>query len=54
MGELIKRETVLGAALLALTLVVFYLFYRIIIPFFASIVWAIRIIISKLVPFFTP
>ncbi|MBI3872801.1 MAG: AI-2E family transporter [candidate division Zixibacteria bacterium] len=46
MGDLIKRETLFGAALLALIAVVFFLFYRIIAPFLVPIAWAAILVVS--------
>lgn len=46
MAELIKRETLFGAALLALILGVFFLFYRIMVPFMVPIAWGAILVIS--------
>ena len=46
MTELIKRETLFGVALLALILAVFYLFYRVMVPFFAPIAWGAVLVIT--------
>ncbi|MEW5700992.1 MAG: AI-2E family transporter [Candidatus Zixiibacteriota bacterium] len=45
-GELIKRETVFGVALLAFVVGIVYLFYRIIAPFLVPIAWGSVLVIS--------
>ncbi|MBI5867374.1 MAG: AI-2E family transporter [candidate division Zixibacteria bacterium] len=46
MADLIKRETVFAAAVLALVAGVFWLFFRIMAPFFAPIAWGVILVIT--------
>jgi predicted PurR-regulated permease PerM len=46
MGDLVKRETLFATALLALVIGVFYLFYRVIAPFFTPIAWAVVLVVG--------
>jgi predicted PurR-regulated permease PerM len=46
MPDLAKRETIFGAALIALIIGVFVLFYKLMVPFFAPIAWAVILVIS--------
>ncbi len=46
MPDLAKRETIFAAALIALILGVFVLFYKLIAPFFTPIAWAVILVVT--------
>ncbi len=46
MTDIIKRETVFAAAVLALVAGVFWLFFRIMAPFFAPIAWGVILVVT--------